>query len=149
MSRAGVYDSSWVDSCRVGCVFLLMYGSPEESEKEEERIMGIYQAESLEHTHRLKQACSPPLPKHGCSQGWVCVHVLWCVLLHPSPDTALDASSWPRSSHQVESLATPSPAAFLSRLAASPKVSAFLGKKRGFWWLFETCSPIQCHLFTI
>lgn len=77
-----------------------MYGSPEKSEQEEERIMGIYQAEWSSYlrvprsAHRLKQACSPPLPKHGCSQGRVCVYVLWSALLHPSPDSALNASSW-------------------------------------------------------
>lgn len=98
--------------------------------------MGIYQAEWSSYlrvprsAHRLKQACSPPLPKRGCSQGRVCVYVLWSALLHPSPDSALDGLVLACSSHQVESLVAPSPAAFLSRLAASPKVSVFLGEKK-------------------
>lgn len=69
------------------------------------------------------------------SQAWlfsglgVCLRAVEC----PTPPIPR-LSPWrlvlARSSHQVESLVAPSPAAFLSRLAASPKVSVFLGKKK-------------------
>lgn len=60
-----------MDSCRVGCVFLLIYGSPEKSEKEEERTIGEFTGQNgavalwFPEAHMQTEAGMQSTPSHA------------------------------------------------------------------------------------